>query len=185
MSEKPRRKAVSKKTRFEVFKRDGFKCMYCGAHPPAVMLHLDHVNPVALGGINHTDNYVTACEPCNLGKGATPLSAVPQSLADKAAETKEREDQIKGYQAVMADVRGRIEMESRKVLHVLDVEFFDDAIPRDWRRSTNYFVETLGFDACLQSMERAVSKCRESRESAFRYFCGTCWSKLREAQGAT
>ena len=28
------RKPISKKTRFEIFKRDGFSCRYCGAHPP-------------------------------------------------------------------------------------------------------------------------------------------------------
>lgn len=26
------RKSISKKLRFDVFKRDGFKCQYCGAH---------------------------------------------------------------------------------------------------------------------------------------------------------
>lgn len=35
-----RKKAgISKRLRFEVFKRDGFVCQYCGNHPPAVVLH--------------------------------------------------------------------------------------------------------------------------------------------------
>ena len=29
-----KRKTISKKTRFEVFKRDSFKCQYCGASAP-------------------------------------------------------------------------------------------------------------------------------------------------------
>lgn len=36
------RKSLSKKTRFEVFKRDSFECQYCGAHPPSTILHVDH-----------------------------------------------------------------------------------------------------------------------------------------------
>jgi len=29
--QKPQRKAVSARLRFEVFRRDGFRCVYCGA----------------------------------------------------------------------------------------------------------------------------------------------------------
>ena len=29
-------RSLSKKARFEIFKRDGFVCQYCGAHPPKV-----------------------------------------------------------------------------------------------------------------------------------------------------
>jgi HNH endonuclease len=77
------RKAISKKTRFEVFKRDGFACQYCGATAPDVVLHVDHINPVAGGGDNDILNLVTSCEPCNLGKGA-------RTLDDKSAIAKQR-----------------------------------------------------------------------------------------------
>ena len=59
------RKGISKKTRFDVFKRDLFACQYCGAHPPGVLLHVDHIVAVASGGTNDKDNLVTACQPCN------------------------------------------------------------------------------------------------------------------------
>ncbi len=32
------RKPLSKKMRFDVFKRDGFQCQYCGAMPPNIVL---------------------------------------------------------------------------------------------------------------------------------------------------
>lgn len=70
---RPKRKAVSKRVRFEVFKRDNFACQYCGAQSPDVILHVDHINPVAGGGDSDIMNLVTSCEPCNLGKGAKPL----------------------------------------------------------------------------------------------------------------
>ena len=96
-----KRVGLSKKTRFEVFKRDGFRCMYCGAHPPKVLLHVDHITAVAAGGKNDMDNLITSCEPCNLGKGARSLEVVPLSLADKAAMVAESEAQLRGYHEIM------------------------------------------------------------------------------------
>mgnify|MGYP006374615333 FL=1 len=63
-----KRVGIGAKKRFEIFKRDGFRCMYCGAHPPSVLLHVDHVKPVAEGGGNDELNLVTACERCNSGR---------------------------------------------------------------------------------------------------------------------
>ena len=45
--QKPVRVAISKRLRFEVFKRDRFECQYCGQTPPAVILHCDHIIPVS------------------------------------------------------------------------------------------------------------------------------------------
>lgn len=67
------RKPLSKKVRFEVFKRDKFTCQYCGAKAPETVLHCDHIKPVAEGGDNDIINLVTACQGCNGGKGARPL----------------------------------------------------------------------------------------------------------------
>lgn len=67
------RAKVSKSVRFEVFKRDGFRCVYCGADPSMCVLHVDHVVAVANGGLNEPDNLVTSCATCNLGKSDTPL----------------------------------------------------------------------------------------------------------------
>ena len=41
------RQVISKKLRFEIFKRDSFRCQYCGASAPEVLLHLDHLKPIA------------------------------------------------------------------------------------------------------------------------------------------
>ena len=67
------RKALSKKTRFEVLKRDKFTCRYCGAQAPKVILHIDHIKPVIEGGSDDLMNLITACQPCNSGKGRIPL----------------------------------------------------------------------------------------------------------------
>lgn len=65
------RQPIPKAMRFRVLSRDGYKCRYCGASAPDVVLHLDHVLAVAKGGRNTDDNLVTACLPCNIGKGVT------------------------------------------------------------------------------------------------------------------
>ena len=68
------RKAISKKLRFEVFKRDNFTCQYCGKTAPDVILEVDHINPVKNGGDNNIMNLITACFDCNRGKGKRKLT---------------------------------------------------------------------------------------------------------------
>lgn len=67
------RRSLSKRKRFEIFKRDSFTCQYCGGKPPDVILHVDHIHPVADGGTNDDLNLVSACADCNGGKGRRAL----------------------------------------------------------------------------------------------------------------
>lgn len=77
--------AVSKRTRFEVLRRDNFTCRYCGASAPDVKLTVDHVLPVALGGPNAATNLVAACAPCNAGKSSTgPNENIVAEVDEKA-----------------------------------------------------------------------------------------------------
>ncbi len=62
-----KRKSLSKKIRFEVFKKDSFTCQYCGSTPPSTVLEIDHINPVSLGGDNSIDNLITSCFDCICG----------------------------------------------------------------------------------------------------------------------
>lgn len=174
------RKSISKKTRFEVFKRDGFVCQYCGAHPPSVILHVDHINPVAKGGSNAMDNLVTACESCNQGKSDRELSDIPQSLQEKAAEVLEREAQIKGYQKAMDTQRSRIEEEANAVVGVY--EDFNSGYTLSDRAvvSVRNFIEKIGFHAVRDAMEKACTAPRVRSGQEFKYFCGICWNKIRE-----
>lgn len=173
-----KRKGISKKTRFEVFKRDGFRCQYCGAHPPAVLLHVDHIKAVVAGGENDMDNYVTACEPCNLGKGARDLSVVPQSLADKAAQVAEREEQLAGYSDILEGKRQRIEDETWRVLGILYPG--ETSVSRNDHASVKMFIEKMGVHPVLDAADIAMGA-MVSKYKVFKYFCGICWNKVREA----
>lgn len=71
---KNQRKPIPTRMRFEVLKRDGFKCRYCGCTPSdGAKLHVDHIVPVSKGGKDEMDNFRTACETCNIGKSDIEL----------------------------------------------------------------------------------------------------------------
>lgn len=53
-------------TRFNLFLRDGFECVYCGQTED---LTFDHVVPRRLGGRTSWTNIAAACTRCNLKKG--------------------------------------------------------------------------------------------------------------------
>lgn len=78
------RKQLSKKARFEVFKRDSFMCQYCGQSAPDVVLEVDHIVPVAEGGDNDIMNLITSCRDCNRGKGK-------KTLSDRSTISKQKE----------------------------------------------------------------------------------------------
>lgn len=114
-----KRKAVGNSKRFDIFKRDQFTCQYCGAHPPDVILELDHIEAVANGGSNDDHNLVTSCFNCNRGKAAKSLNVVPQSLPDKAKEITEKEAQLAGYREVIQAQQDRIEDDAWEVVYAL------------------------------------------------------------------
>jgi len=58
--------------RYEVLKRDNFRCVLCGASPAInlrCVLHVDHIIPYSKEGKTVAENLRTLCEKCNLGKG--------------------------------------------------------------------------------------------------------------------
>ena len=95
---KTKRKPISKKMRFEIFKRDNFTCQYCGESAPKVILELDHIVPVCKGGKNELTNLVTSCMSCNRGKGGTPLS---DTNATEIAKRRLEEMALKSEQLAM------------------------------------------------------------------------------------
>lgn len=169
-----KRKQLSKTARFELFKRDGFVCQYCGAHPPHVILHIDHIVAVSKGGDSSPENLITACDQCNIGKATRDISVVPQSLREKAKLIAEQEKQILGYQSVIQGKRDRIHNECWRVISTLFP--YDKDISKSDFQSVRIFIERLGFYETLDAAEKAAAK---FGFRPFRYFCGICWRKLK------
>lgn len=59
-------------TRENVFRRDGYECVYCGSDNKRT-LTIDHVVPQSKGGSNTWENLVTACKSCNHEKSDLTL----------------------------------------------------------------------------------------------------------------
>lgn len=101
--EKSKRKAIGDKLRFEIFKRDQFKCQYCGKAAPDVVLHLDHINPVSKGGDNDILNLITSCIDCNSGKSDRLLT--DNSILEKQRKMLEELDERRKQLKMMLDWR--------------------------------------------------------------------------------
>jgi hypothetical protein len=58
---------VSGQLRARVEKQSGYRCGYCQSAQKYVMgrLEVDHIHPVALGGLDSEDNLWLACRMCN------------------------------------------------------------------------------------------------------------------------
>ena len=82
---------IRRTTRFAIYHRDGFDCVYCrGVFPPATGrgdLTLDHVVPRSRGGSNLPENLVTCCWECNVSRQDRELTALERRRA-RAATTK-------------------------------------------------------------------------------------------------
>lgn len=59
-----------------IYRRDNFRCQYCGKRKTTSELSLDHVIPRCQGGLTNWENIVVACTDCNSRKaGRTPKEA--------------------------------------------------------------------------------------------------------------
>lgn len=125
-SKRTKRKAISKSIRFEVFKRDSFKCQYCGASPPDVVLQIDHIKPVADGGTNDITNLVTACPKCNSGKSDKPLD---ENIAVKKrkAQLDELQDRREQLEMMMEWMEGLQDLKDQSVHKLSD--YWSDLTP--------------------------------------------------------
>lgn len=66
---KRQRAKMSDDLRFNVLKRDGYRCKICGATVnDGIKLEVDHIVPVSKGGKTTIENLQTLCERCNRGK---------------------------------------------------------------------------------------------------------------------
>lgn len=63
------RRLMTDALRYEILRRDGFRCQICGATAQdGYKLHVDHIIPVSKGGRTEPSNLRTLCERCNMGK---------------------------------------------------------------------------------------------------------------------
>lgn len=64
----PRRKAGYTKVKLKMYKKSNL-CHWCGIKLIPSQATVDHVVPLSRGGLDHHNNRVLACEPCNRSRG--------------------------------------------------------------------------------------------------------------------
>lgn len=167
---------VTKRTRYEVLKRDNHTCRYCGATANDGPLTIDHVTPVALGGTDNPDNLVTACRDCNYGKASTSPDAA--TVEDVKAADMKWADATKRAADLLATQR-----QARDDYYVSFVAAWPSY--RNIPAEAEWSIGRL-YDAGLPlgEMTRAAQYAASQRGvyDRFNYFMGICWKKVTAIQ---
>lgn len=172
--------SISKKIRFEVFKRDLFTCQYCGGTAPKILLELDHISPKAKAGGDEIINLVTACTDCNRGKSDRVLSddtAITRKHKQLAELQKRKEqlDMMFEWQKSLDDLEGDA------VNKIAD--YWSELMPGNHLteyglRDVAKLIKQYGLSLVIESMRTATSG-YEDPIIAFKKIGGIC--RLRNA----
>jgi hypothetical protein len=180
--------AVSKRTRYEVLRRDNHACRYCGCAAPDAVLTVDHVIPVALGGSDKPDNLVAACKDCNAGKAASNPDAA--LIADVAQKSLAWGKAIERWAAIRAAHREERDDYTRRFLTCWrswhwgpDGETFP--LPSDFEQSIwQFHALDFPFVELYDAVNIACGNRRVHVDDTWRYMCGVVWRKVEEMQQA-
>lgn len=155
-----KRKSLSKKIRFEVFKRDSFKCQYCGQSAPDVILEVDHIDPISKDGSDEMVNYITACKACNAGKSDRKLDD-HTTLAKQKAQLHELNDRREQLEMM---VKWRSGMKDLKDSQINALEAAWKSVSGGWywnetgRKEVRSLLRKYSISVLFDSIEEAGDK---------------------------
>lgn len=190
-SKKPaKRKGISARTRFEIFKRDCFTCQYCGQKAPDILLHIDHIEAVANGGSDEIINLVTSCSVCNSGKSDVALSddSAVKRQHIQLQEMNERQEQL---QMMLKWRKGLLAMEQESLNHAIQiwhmaVEPFQ--VTEVGLREVRILIRRFGLELVLRAIDIATDQylkfgnnqkpTKESVHEAWRKLSGICANEV-------
>lgn len=152
-----KRVGLSKRVRFAVFARDGFTCRYCGRQSDSVTLVVDHIFPVAAGGTNDIENLITACEPCNQGKGAKTLEQHVPTEDDRLRRAQERHEQEKAADAARRIAAARADLEQSIINYWCDARGTEEADAKTMRVLAG-FARRHGIEVVYDWIDMAVAR---------------------------
>jgi len=182
----PNRKPIPPKTRFKIFKRDEFKCQYCGRTPPNVILEVDHIIPIKNGGGNEEMNLLTACWECNRGKAAKSLNSVPEGLNEQIQRETERLAQVKQFNKFLMEQRKYIDQTITRIGRYWYDNFISEkgknTFNREREASIRLFLSKLPEATILNAVDIAMRRKHpysKDDENTFKYFCGICWKEIK------
>lgn len=179
---------VTKRTRYEVLKRDNHTCRYCGASAPDAKLTVDHVTPVALGGTDDPSNLVAACRDCNYGKASTsPDAALVADVSQRAVEWAAA---IATYNAAQMADRKKRDAYVRRFTKSWERWHYGPPqdrksipMPADWKVTVwQFYGLGLPIGELEDAVEIAASNQMVHVDKVFRYMCGVVWNKVNRMQ---
>ncbi len=177
---------VSKKQRFEVFKRDGFTCQYCGQRPPDIVLEVDHIDPRANGGSDIEINLITSCFDCNRGKAHRKLGDVhPRPDAD--IQYLEIQQEIAEAKRYLEASRIKESLETALQTRLCDVwcdSFDTDFVPiaSQWKSWLGRFSAEEIENAIKITIPLFQKKPGIQSYQLIKYVSGVLWGVRRQAQ---
>ena len=80
---------INAKKRFDILKRDNFRCQYCWKSWKDVSLEVDHIIPKSKWWTDNIENLITCCRECNSWKWNRSLN-VQELRKDKMIETSDK-----------------------------------------------------------------------------------------------
>lgn len=166
--------AVSKRKRFEVFKRDSFTCQYCGQSAPQVVLNCDHIEPKANGGKDEIINLITSCFACNAGKSDKRLaddSAVTKQKA-QLDELQERRSQLEMMMQWRMGLCDLVDQDTESVAEYFE-RSFNATINDTGRPKIAKLVKKFTSNKVIEAIDRAV-EVYDDPEIAFGKLGGIC-----------
>lgn len=175
---------VTKRVRFEVLRRDDHTCRYCGGCPPDVVLTVDHVTPVALGGGDDPSNLVAACKDCNAGKTSVPPGA--PLIADVARDAMRWSAAM--ATAAEAALRERDEMIERvEAFQVAwdNWQIHGQSLPLEpnWQASVHRWLAMgMPMDLITDAIPVAMTAKGVKPDDVFRYAAKVVWNQIRRLQ---
>ena len=175
--------SVSTRLRFEILKRDGFRCHYCGATAMSAPLHVDHVLATSRGGTDDPGNLITSCQDCNLGKSNIDLEDVRATGADEQAVERalEHADQVRAY----LDAQREVDRARHEVLaYVADI--WVKRVSSHWTENAEAHLRAAirkhHLDHVVEAVEAVARKRINYEASHLKYFHGVLRNLSRNGQ---
>ena len=146
-----------------------------------MVLHVDHIKPVAGGGESEIVNYVTSCADCNLGKGKIPLDdkSTIEKQRRQIEELNERREQLEmmlDWRNGLADIKDQeIKTFLQSVLDCLAIKVNPPGLPQVKR-----IIREYGLSMALDAVDIAAEK-DDFEGSILSYIEGICRTKKKIA----
>lgn len=99
------RGSIPKNMRRDIYSRDEYTCQFCKQKFHSSDLTIDHLVPLALGGLDEITNYVTCCHPCNQQKADQTLADFAKSVNIKIDELPIHGDPIIDNEGLPIEIR--------------------------------------------------------------------------------